>query len=328
MTSDGWLGLGDLIQILREVPLFADLPVDELGDLVRVMQPIKRESGALLWRQGEVADGLHVIVDGEIMVSLRRPGGVQLPVAALGAGDVVGEVPLIDGGTRSASARVERTARLLFLSRADFGALTVRRHPTAAAVRRRICALVCTRLRRNYEHLAASLVPASGNDQPAPTGQAQEIDVARPPIGYLRRLAFFEGFDEPDLNEVVDRSCLRFVTRGHVVAAEGDSPRACYIMLNGAVEEAIERGDRRIPIGLAGPGRAFGYIGLIDGQTSALTATARERSVMLVVSASLFDECLNGSSSASRAFFTAIERDLMRTLRRTDAGFVRAVRSH
>ncbi len=291
------------------------------------MQPIKHESGALLWRQGEVADGLHVIVDGEIAVSLRQPGGLQLSVAALGAGDVLGEVPLIDGGTRSASARVKRTARLLFLSRADFGALTVRRHPTAVAVRRRIWGLVCSRLRRDYEHLAASLEPASGNDGPAPAPQAHEIDAARPPIGYLRRLAFFEGFNEPDLNEVVDRSRLRFVTRGHIIAAEGDSPRACCITLNGAVEEAIERGDRRIPIGLAGPGRAFEYIGLIDGQTSALTAIARERSVMLVVPASLFDEYLNGSSSASRAFFTAIERDLMRTLRRKDAGFVRALRS-
>ena len=328
MTSDSWLDLGDPVQILRDVPLFADLPVDELGDLVRVMQPLKRETGALLWRQGEVADGLHVIVDGEIVVSLRQPGGVQLPVAALGAGDVVGEVPLIDGGTRSASARVERTAHLLFLSRADFGALTVRRDPTAAVVRRRICALVCARLRRDYEHLAASLEPASGNAEPAPARQTQETDVARPPISYLRRLAFFEGFSELDLNEVVDRSRLRFVIRGHVVAAEGDSPRACCITLNGAVEEAIERGDRRIPIGLAGPGRAFGYIGLIDGQTSGHTATARERSVMLVVPASLFDEYLNGSSSASRAFFTAIERDLMRTLRRKDAGFVRALRGH
>ena len=47
--------------------------------------------------------------------------------------------------------------------------------------------------------------------------------------------------------------------------------------MNGAVEKVLIRGDRRIRIGLAGPGKLFGYESLIDGGPSPVTAITRER---------------------------------------------------
>src|SRR5436305_5183321 len=246
----------DALRALESVPLFADLPASELQDLVRVMQPIERPANAPLWRQGEAADGLHVIVEGKIAISLRQPGGAELRVATLGPRDVVGEVPLLDGGTRSASARVESAARLLFLSRPDFEALTLRRHPTALMVRRRILLLVCERLRKAYGELAATLGgELDGSPRSKPPG-AGEITRRSPPTDYLRRLAMFRGFGASELLGLLDRSQLVLVGRGHILAAEGDPARALNVTLNGAVEEAIERGNERIPVGLAGPGRA------------------------------------------------------------------------
>jgi hypothetical protein len=45
--------------------------------------------------------------------------------------------------------------------------------------------------------------------------------------------------------------------------------------------------------------------------------------MLIIVQSELFEEDLHESSSASRAFFAAVERDLMRPRRRKDAGFVR-----
>ncbi len=313
-----------IARFLQTVELFAELPADELEELVRVMQPLHAATGDRLWRQGEPADGLHVVVQGTVAISLRQPGGGELRLATVGAGEVLGEVPLLDGRTRSANARSECSTELLFLSRADFLGLTLRRHPTAFAVRRRICSLVCSRLRASYAELAAPLGPA--HDTASKPPEQVELGAAPPPLTYLRRLMFFREFARPELTEVLDRAQVALLPPRRVIFAEGEEPAACYVTLNGAVEEAIERGERKVPVGLAGPGRAFGYTGLIDGRPCPLTATTRERSLVLLFPGAQFDAYFNGATPASYAMFGAIEHDLMAAVRRKDAGLVSEMR--
>ena len=312
------------VAFLRQVPLFAELTADELHDLAAVMQPIELAPGQLLWRQGQAADALHVVSGGQIGIYLRQPGGTEVHLTTLGPGEVLGELPLIDGGTRSATARVLGRARVLSLSRADFAALTLRRSPTALALRRRICAVACTRLRDRYQQLADSLaagLPSRASEPPT----AAELTESAPPGDYLSNLAFFRDFAADQLRSLVERSQLFMVPRRRVLEQEGDAPRGCYVTLNGAVEMTIERGRHRVPIGLAGPGRAFSYVGLIDGKTAPVTVRTRELSLLLRIAPEPFADYFHGATAESHALFNAIERDLMGALRRNDLGFVRAV---
>ena len=86
-------------------------------------------------------------------------------------------------------------------------------------------------------------------------------------------------------------------------------------MINGAVEKVIIRGDRRIRVSLVGPGHAFGYETLIDGGPSSVTATTRERTLLLVLPQEPFERMFNGEDNASHAFLDVILRDLMANLR-------------
>jgi CRP-like cAMP-binding protein len=87
------------------------------------------------------------------------------------------------------------------------------------------------------------------------------------------------------------------------------------VTLNGAVEQVIVRGDRRIRVGLAGPGRAFGYESMLDGDPAPVTAATRERTVLLVVPRAAFERLFQGESAGSHAFLEAVQRDLMAALR-------------
>lgn len=237
---------------------------------------------------------------------------------------MVGEVPLIAGGTRSAAARALDQALLWSLSRVGFAALTLRRSPTALALRRRICAVACTRLLDRYQQLANSLPPGSPPDASEPP-TATELTESAPPDDYLSDLAFFRDFAADHLRSLVERSQLFMIPRRRVLEHEGDAPRGCYVTLNGAVEMTIDRGQHRIPIGLAGPGRAFSYVGLIDGKTAPVTVRTRELSLLLRIAPEPFAGYFHGATAESHALFNAIERDLMGALRRNDLGFVRAV---
>jgi CRP-like cAMP-binding protein len=77
------------------------------------------------------------------------------------------------------------------------------------------------------------------------------------------------------------------------------------------------RGNRRIRVGLAGPGRAFGYESLIDGRPSPVTAITRERALLLVLPRDPFEQLFNGEDAVSRVFLDVILRELVAALRET-----------
>ena len=83
----------------------------------------------------------------------------------------------------------------------------------------------------------------------------------RPPAqGYLRRLPFFRHYDAEEVDDLLRRASFERVDPRALLVAEGERPRALFVTVNGAVEKVLVRGERRIRVGLAGPGRAFGYV--------------------------------------------------------------------
>ena len=77
------------------------------------------------------------------------------------------------------------------------------------------------------------------------------------------------------------------------------------------------RDEWRVRVGMAGPGKGFGYEGLIDGAPSPITAIARERAVLLVVPRDQFTQLFNGEDAISRGFLDVIQKDLLTNLRET-----------
>jgi CRP-like cAMP-binding protein len=131
----------------------------------------------------------------------------------------------------------------------------------------------------------------------------------------VRRLANFRAFDSLALWSFLTASRFALCPPGRTLVAEGDQSTACYLTMNGAVEKVVARGGRRIRVGLAGPGLAFGYESLIDGGPSPVTATTRERTLLLVLPPAAFDRLFNGEESESHVFLDVIDRDLMGSLR-------------
>src|SRR5258708_923804 len=113
----------DGVAFLATVPLFEGLRGSDLVELARIMRRRPVREGDILWQQGTGAQGLALIVDARVSVTLRLPGDRAFQISEVGAGEALGEIALIDGGPHSATARVTAAGTVLFLSRADFAAL-------------------------------------------------------------------------------------------------------------------------------------------------------------------------------------------------------------
>ena len=246
----------------------------------------------------------------------------------MGPGEVLGEVPLLDGGQHSATARAIEPTSLLSLSRADFAALVSGRHPTAFALKRRIAGVACARLRQQLAGLAASL----GGDAAAEAAAAApaELEFCGPPdSAYVRRLRDVPRLRFARALGLPDGGPLRALPgRPHARRRGVALSTACYLTINGAVEKVIVRGGRRIRVGLAGPGQAFGYESLIDGEPSPVTAATRERTLLLVLPQEAFERLFNGETNSSHVFLDVIHRDLMAALRQALRPHARLASSH
>ena len=106
------------LDLLRSVPLFADLDRHHLERLWMLTEEVDVPAGKVLMRQGDHGDDLMVIVSGSVEV--ERNGTA---LAGLGPGDFFGEIALVAEGPRTATVTTASPARLLVVSHRDFHAL-------------------------------------------------------------------------------------------------------------------------------------------------------------------------------------------------------------
>ena len=126
------------VQALANVPLFHGLSAAELSSLAQVASERQASVGDVLTTEGDAGDEFFIIADGSVAITqdgreLRR----------LGPGEYLGEIALVFGGTRTATAVVAEPSRLLVLGKADFADM-LKRQPR---IEDKILATVSERMR-------------------------------------------------------------------------------------------------------------------------------------------------------------------------------------
>ena len=89
---------------LQQCSLFAALAPAQLARVARRAQLQRYLHGDWLTTQGEPADALHVITAGVVKLLVPADSGTMALVAIRGAGDVIGELGIIDGQPHMAAA--------------------------------------------------------------------------------------------------------------------------------------------------------------------------------------------------------------------------------
>lgn len=107
-------------QIIRGLPLLARLPGEDLQALAVLGRVREYPSGAVVFNQGDSGDALYVIIEGQLRISLVSPSGEESTLALMGPGEACGDLALLDGRPRSASAIATGHTRTLVITREEF----------------------------------------------------------------------------------------------------------------------------------------------------------------------------------------------------------------
>ena len=131
-------------EVLRRVPLFADLSETELKFLAERAVPRRYQPGELIFAEGDPCPGLFVIESGSVRLFKTSSGGREQVLAIEKSGNSIAELPVFDGGKYPASAAAAEPAQLLFVSKQDFHSLCIT-HPKVTL---KVLRVVGIRLRR------------------------------------------------------------------------------------------------------------------------------------------------------------------------------------
>ena len=138
-----------LLDRMRLAPALQRLPLGELDRLASRGRVRRFAPGSRLIEEGKPADGVFLLLSGQVAVRKQFAGGEERVIAARQDGDWIGEMALFDDGPRSASASAETAVTALWLPRDAFMEAVTR---SAEAVMD-LLRMVIARLRESDLHL-------------------------------------------------------------------------------------------------------------------------------------------------------------------------------
>lgn len=306
-------------------------PSGPLAKLVAVARAVSFVKGALLVRQGEPARGAYLIGSGEAEARLALPGGGAHALARFGAGDMFGEMALVERGTCSASVVALTGVDGWFVGRDEFRALVASRDAAALDVQRTLTRTLAARLRALNTRVAAYSAAEErlAGEAPPPAdplaGVPRSLEASYDWRAFLPLLAFFEGFDGEDMDELVAIARVIELARGAWVFAAGMPARAAFLVVRGALEVFVRGDGRERRIAIAGPGELVGHVAVLEGAAHSASARVRETACLLEFPRAPFMAIYEGGSGASVSLQRAIHRSLLGAIARTNRQLARLV---
>lgn len=325
---------------LRGVAPLSDFDDTELEDLLRASTLRPLQTGDVLFHEGEPAGGMVIVLRGQVALTRMAQGG-SINLATVGFGEMLGELGLLDGAPRTATATVTQPGQGLVVDRQEFALLRSMGTSTAAKLERQLCRVLCERLRKTTDTVAQSgpkpsppriTKPLRSSTQP-PGGVPQlrtedesaegrqkghrlAVGVGFGPVSVemLRRIPLLHALDRHETEMLLGVLQDVRVLAGDVICKEGDKADSAYLVLDGEV--AVTKGRDRLTT--LGPNSLIGQIGLIDRGRRSAGCVARIRTRLLKLRCDDFDRLFTAQSQFAYKIVDALASSLCTQLRIAD----------
>jgi CRP/FNR family cyclic AMP-dependent transcriptional regulator len=106
-------------EILAEVPFFSLLDEQERALLAARVDTISTPAGTTLFNFGDPGGSLYIVRAGEVEIFFKNDTGERIVLETARQGDFFGEISLLDGGPRTASAHVTKDLEAVVVDRGD-----------------------------------------------------------------------------------------------------------------------------------------------------------------------------------------------------------------
>ncbi len=164
-------GADQTITLLKRVPLFAGLRKSELRDIERLVHRRLYKDGEVVFWEDEPGVGMYIVQQGEVGIYKEYGKRGQKELAQLKTGDFFGEMALLEGDCRSATAVARGDACLFGLIHPDLFHLFRRKPQLGVKLLSALADVLARRLRLTNQELQrlsqdALVVETEGGNTP------------------------------------------------------------------------------------------------------------------------------------------------------------------
>jgi len=133
----------DKLAVLRKHPIFCDLDAEAFDQLCRYAKHSTLKRGTTIVSKGDPGNSLIAVISGTVKISVSSPDGRSAIFNLIGAGEIFGEIAVLDGQARTADATANTNCEIFVIDRREFLPF-VRSHPELAM---KFIELLCQKLR-------------------------------------------------------------------------------------------------------------------------------------------------------------------------------------
>jgi len=146
------------LSALKDSPLFDEMSAADVKHLEDFFTVRKIPEGKTIFIENMPGESLYLIKQGTVKISRMLAEGDEQVLIVLGPDDVFGEMAVLDGGKRSATARIAEDAELYGLSRNDFEKLTEQNPQLGLKFALNIVRIFSSRIRDSQKDYRAMLL--------------------------------------------------------------------------------------------------------------------------------------------------------------------------
>jgi len=150
------------IVLPQNSPLFKEMSAVEINELGKVFNHKAMAEGTTVFVENMPGESLYLIQKGAVKISKMIAEGDEKTLVILGAEDIFGEMAILDGAPRSATARIAEEAHLLSIRRADYDSLCEQNPRLALKLTRNIVRIFSRRIRDNNDEYREMLLWSMG----------------------------------------------------------------------------------------------------------------------------------------------------------------------
>ncbi|HEY65649.1 MAG TPA: cyclic nucleotide-binding domain-containing protein [Caldilineae bacterium] len=229
-------------EALARMPLFEGLPDDVLATIASRLLLLHMPANEVIFSEGARADAMYLVESGEVELRQSR-GRRQEVLARIGPGGFFGEMALITGRPRSATAIATQPTNLWVLYRNEFEDLLIQQPAIATAVSRGLS-----------ERLS----------------EAEGAHIER----HLRHIRLFQGLGQDALRDIAEYLHPMRYRQEEIIYRQGDPSDYLYLIESGRVALVVEMDGTETPVATLDAGDFFGESAVLTGEPRVATARA------------------------------------------------------
>ncbi|MCL5029734.1 MAG: cyclic nucleotide-binding domain-containing protein [Bacteroidetes bacterium] len=145
----------DFIESLRSIPIFKEFSKRDVSQLLNLFHNRNYLAGEYIFYQDDPGIGLYIIREGEVVIQRNVDSNILISLATFGKGDFFGELALVDGEKRSASAVAKKDSKVAVIFKPDLDDFIERFPRKGIKILQGIAEIVTVRLRKlNEDHIS------------------------------------------------------------------------------------------------------------------------------------------------------------------------------